>query len=110
MIRGNRRRQPCRAGGGHSGGTTPPAALLEEIKANLQAASAKALELVRRFLHQVAKDPAPLLACPARDALKLAIWPDKSRIAAEEIQRLSPLWGQVFRLRSLTATSGTDRA
>jgi 5'-methylthioadenosine phosphorylase len=73
-----------------------PAALLEEIKGNLQAASAKALELVRRFLHHVAKDPTPLLSCPARDALKLAIWTDKSRIGAEEIQRLSPLWGRYF--------------
>jgi 5'-methylthioadenosine phosphorylase len=73
-----------------------PMALLEEIKGNLGAASAKALELVRRFLHHVAKDPTPLLACPARDALKLAIWTDKSRIGAEEIQRLSPLWGRYF--------------
>jgi 5'-methylthioadenosine phosphorylase len=73
-----------------------PDALLEEIKANLQSASAKALELVRRFLHHVAKDATPLLACPARDALKLAIWTDKSRIGAEEIQRLSPLWGRYF--------------
>jgi 5'-methylthioadenosine phosphorylase len=69
---------------------------LEEIMANLRAASDQAIELVRRFLHHVAADPTPLLACPARDALKLAIWTNKSRIAAEEIQRLSPLWGRYF--------------
>jgi 5'-methylthioadenosine phosphorylase len=73
-----------------------PMALLEEIMANLRAASDQAIELVRRFLHHVAADPTPLLACPARDALKLAIWTNKSRIAAEEIQRLSPLWGRYF--------------
>jgi 5'-methylthioadenosine phosphorylase len=73
-----------------------PMALLEEIKANLEAASAGAMELVRRFLRAVAKDSSPLLSCPARDALKLAIWTDKSRIGPEEIQRLSPLWGRYF--------------
>lgn len=72
------------------------AALLEEITANLQAAAASAMELIRRVLHHIASDPAPLLACPAREALKLAIWSDKSRIAADEIQRLWPLWGKYF--------------
>jgi 5'-methylthioadenosine phosphorylase len=75
---------------------TPPAALLEEIKANLRTASDRAIELVRRFLRSVAADPTPLLSCPARESLKLAIWTDKSRISAEEIQRLSPLWGRYF--------------
>jgi hypothetical protein len=53
--------------------------------------------LVRRALHTIAADPSPLAACPARDSLKLAIWSDKSRIAPDEIQRLSPLWGRYFR-------------
>jgi 5'-methylthioadenosine phosphorylase len=75
---------------------TPPAALLEEIKANLRTASDRAIELVRRFLRSVAADPTPLLSCPARESLKLTIWTDKSRISAEEIQRLSPLWGRYF--------------
>jgi 5'-methylthioadenosine phosphorylase len=84
-------------GPGQPAGVTPsPIALLEEIKANLQAASARAIELVRRFLRQVAADSTPLLSCPARDALKLAIWTDKSRIGAEEIQRLGPIWGRYF--------------
>jgi 5'-methylthioadenosine phosphorylase len=73
-----------------------PAALLQEIIANLQAASASAMELIGKALRRIAADPAPLLACPAREALKLAIWSDKSRISREEIQRLSPLWGKYF--------------
>jgi len=76
--------------------TPSPSALLEEIKANLQSASTRAIELVRRFLHAAAADASPLLSCPARDALKLAIWSDKSRIPPGEIQRLSPLWGKYF--------------
>jgi 5'-methylthioadenosine phosphorylase len=73
-----------------------PAALLEEILANLQAGSSAAVDLIRRALRRVAAAPAELLACPARDALKLAIWSEKSGISAEEIQRLSPLWGKYF--------------
>jgi 5'-methylthioadenosine phosphorylase len=81
-----------------SAATTPvePAALLKEILANLEAGSANAIELIRRALRRFAADPAGLLACPARDSLKLAIWSEKSRIPAEEIQRLSPLWGKYF--------------
>ena len=70
--------------------------MLQEITANLQAAAGSAMELIRRVLRRIAADPAPLLECPAREALKLAIWSDKSRIAADEIQRLSPLWGRYF--------------
>lgn len=73
-----------------------PAALLAEILANLQAGSAHAMDLIRRALRRIAADPAELLTCPAREALKLAIWSEKSRIPAEEIQKLSPLWGKYF--------------
>jgi 5'-methylthioadenosine phosphorylase len=73
-----------------------PAALLQEIIANLQAASASAMELIGNALRRIAADPATLLACPAREALKLAIWSEKSRIGREEIQRLSPLWAKYF--------------
>jgi 5'-methylthioadenosine phosphorylase len=73
-----------------------PAALLQEIIANLQAASASAMELIGNALRRIAADPATLLACPAREALKLAIWSEKSRIGREEIQRLSPLWANYF--------------
>jgi 5'-methylthioadenosine phosphorylase len=70
--------------------------LLEEIIANLQAASASAMELIRRALRKIAADPAPLAASPAREALKLAIWSEKSRISRDEIQRLGPIWGRYF--------------
>jgi 5'-methylthioadenosine phosphorylase len=73
-----------------------PAALLQEIIGNLQTASASAMDLIRRALRQIAADPARLAACPANDALKLAIWSEKAHIPREEIQRLSPLWGKYF--------------
>jgi 5'-methylthioadenosine phosphorylase len=74
----------------------PPGALLQEITANLQAAAGSAVELIRRSLRKIAADPAALSRCPAMDALKLAIWSDKSRISQQEIQRLRPLWGKYF--------------
>ncbi|HEY1922856.1 MAG TPA: S-methyl-5'-thioadenosine phosphorylase [Tepidisphaeraceae bacterium] len=73
-----------------------PAALLQEIIGNLQSASAAAMELIRKTLRQIAADPARLSACPAQNALKLAIWSEKSRIPREEIERLSPLWAKYF--------------
>jgi 5'-methylthioadenosine phosphorylase len=73
-----------------------PAALLKEIIANLQTASTNAMELIRRALRRIAADPAALDGCPARDALKLAIWSDKTWINPEEIHRLGPLWGRYF--------------
>jgi 5'-methylthioadenosine phosphorylase len=76
--------------------TVEPEALLQEIIANLQAASGNAMELIRRALRRIAADPAILNGCPAKDALKLAIWSDKPSIAAEEIRRLGALWGRYF--------------
>jgi hypothetical protein len=32
----------------------------------------------------------------ACEALKLAVWFDKSAIPADEVQRLAPLWGRYF--------------
>ena len=55
-----------------------PAALLKEIIANLQAASDNAVALIRRAVERIAARPEELAAAPARDALKLAIWSDKS--------------------------------
>jgi hypothetical protein len=37
-----------------------------------------------------------LAQCPARRALELAIWSDKSRIDPDEVQRLNPLWMKYF--------------
>jgi 5'-methylthioadenosine phosphorylase len=73
-----------------------PQALLAEITAHLQAASANAMELIRAALRKIAADPAVLAACPAGEALKMAIWSDKGSIAPEEIRRLGPLWGRYF--------------
>jgi 5'-methylthioadenosine phosphorylase len=70
--------------------------LLKEITANLQAVSAAAMDLIRRAIGRIAADPAPLLACPARNALQWAIWSEKSRIPSAEIQKLLPLWGKYF--------------
>jgi len=70
--------------------------LLKEIMANLQEASAAAMNLINRALARIAANPDQIAQCPAREALKLAIWSDKSRIDPEEISRLSTLWGKYF--------------
>jgi 5'-methylthioadenosine phosphorylase len=76
--------------------TGEPAMLLEEIRGNLATASGRAMELIRRAIGRMAEQREALLAARARSALKLAIWSEKSRIAAEEIERLRPLWGRYF--------------
>lgn len=73
-----------------------PFALLNEIIGNLQAASDNAIQLMRRAVELMAGRREELAASPAREALKLAIWSDRKKIAAEEILRLSPLWGKYF--------------
>jgi 5'-methylthioadenosine phosphorylase len=73
-----------------------PAVLLEEIMANLRTATENATRLIRRTLRRIAADGAMLETCPARQALRLGIWSDKSRIDPEEVRRLGPLWGRYF--------------
>jgi 5'-methylthioadenosine phosphorylase len=73
-----------------------PFALLNEIIGNLKAATASAVGLMRRTVELMAQRRAELDECPARHALKLAIWSDKSKISAEERQRLAPLWMKYF--------------
>jgi 5'-methylthioadenosine phosphorylase len=73
-----------------------PQSLLAEIIANLESASSSALELIRRALRKIAADPAPLQSCPALNALKLAIWSDKSWIDPGQKELLLPLWGKYF--------------
>jgi 5'-methylthioadenosine phosphorylase len=70
--------------------------LMKEIIANLSAASDNAMALIRRAAARIAQERETLRASPAHDALKLGIWSDKARIAAEEIERLRPLWGRYF--------------
>lgn len=77
--------------------TQPDAsALLKEITGNLHAATENAIELIRRVIDKIASDPSRLADCPAREALKLAIWSDRSKIAKDEVERLAPLWIKYF--------------
>ena len=67
-------------------------ALLAEIIANLQAASAHAIALLGRAVPAVARQMHE--PCPCRDALALAIWSDKSKIAPADAERLRPIVGR----------------
>lgn len=73
------------------------AALLQEIIGNLEAATENAIRLIQRTVEAMAHRQEELLASPALQSLKLAIWSDKSRLAPEEVARLAPLWGRYFR-------------
>jgi 5'-methylthioadenosine phosphorylase len=73
---------------------TQTESLLKEILSNVQSASKRAMELIRKTVKKIAADPAPLMECPARRALELAIWSDRSRLDREEVRRLSILWGK----------------
>ncbi|CAN5489597.1 S-methyl-5'-thioadenosine phosphorylase [soil metagenome] len=73
-----------------------PAKLLEEIIGNLSAASTAAMGVLKKAVELIAADPGRLSACKATDALKLAIWSDKSKIDPAEVQRLAPLWLKYF--------------
>jgi 5'-methylthioadenosine phosphorylase len=70
--------------------------LLNEIIGNLKAASENGIALMRAAVERIAADPGALEACPARTALELAVWSDKSKIPRDEIDRLQPLWGAYF--------------
>jgi 5'-methylthioadenosine phosphorylase len=73
-----------------------PHLLLQEIIANLKAASDNGVLLIRRAVELIAQRREELLSVPARNALKLAVWSDKSRIDRGEVDRLSPLWKKYF--------------
>ena len=75
-----------------------PYVLLKEIIANLQAATENAISLIRGTVQRFAErgDELGLAGAPAREALKLAIWSDKSKIPPDEVERLSPLWMKYF--------------
>ncbi len=63
-------------------------ALLEEIIGNLNAATAKAIMLIRAAVGKVADSAT---TCGCRDALKLAIWSDRKCIPAAAIEKLGPI-------------------
>jgi 5'-methylthioadenosine phosphorylase len=82
---------------GETGSMKPdPAVLLNEILGNLKAATANAVELMRRTVELIATHREELTDCPAQRALRLAIWSDKTQIPQEEWQRLAPLWMKYF--------------
>jgi 5'-methylthioadenosine phosphorylase len=83
-----------------------PFALLKEIRANLQTASNRAVGLIRKTIERAGARRDELLAAPARESLKMAIWSDRKRIAAEEIERLRPLWGRYFDESANQTSSG----
>jgi 5'-methylthioadenosine phosphorylase len=66
--------------------------LIEEILANVKAATGNALELIRRAIPQIG-----LLGekpCACQSALALAIWSDRSRIPPEVREKLAPILGR----------------
>jgi 5'-methylthioadenosine phosphorylase len=70
--------------------------LLKEIIGNLDAATKNAVALIRGVVGRMAEREEDLLSAPAQSALKLAIWSERSGIAAGEVRRLHPLWGRYF--------------
>ncbi len=65
--------------------------LLAEIIGNLKKASEHAVELIRRAVRGLSETDVP---CQCREALRLAIWSDKTRIAPDVRERLTPLIGR----------------
>jgi 5'-methylthioadenosine phosphorylase len=68
--------------------------LLGEIMGNLQRATQASIALIRSALTNVV--PLRERSSPAHEALKLAIWSDRSKIDPAEIERLAVLWGRHF--------------
>ncbi len=65
--------------------------LLRDILGNLGRATENAVALIRETLRILER---PLPPCPCREALKMAIWSDKTRVNASVLQRLDPLIGR----------------
>lgn len=74
-----------------------PFVLLNEIIGHLKFATDNAIGLIRKTVELIAANPDRLTGCPAHEALKLAIWSDKSQIPQDEVDRLAPLWLKYFR-------------
>jgi 5'-methylthioadenosine phosphorylase len=91
-------RRPPAPEQGETANPTPadPYVLLKEIIANLQAATDNAVRLIARAVRRAHERRDELMSAPAREALKLAIWSDKSRVPRDEVERLAPLWQQYF--------------
>ena len=70
--------------------------LLKEIIGNLQAAAQSGIHLITKALELISQRTQELDNCPARRALELAIWSEKTQIPQDEVQRLAPLWMKYF--------------
>jgi 5'-methylthioadenosine phosphorylase len=70
--------------------------LLMEIIGHLKAATGHAMSLLRSTAASLPDRRDELMACPIREALKLGIWSDKSKVQASEIEKLKPIWGKYF--------------
>ncbi len=68
--------------------------LLAEIIGNLETAVKNSIELIQAALSDI--DELAATPSPSHDALKLAIWSEKTKIPDDEIERLSVLWGRYF--------------
>jgi 5'-methylthioadenosine phosphorylase len=68
--------------------------LLSEIMGNLSAATDNAIRLIKHALQHC--DELRQTPSPAHDALRLAIWSDRSQIDPGLVKRLEPLWGAYF--------------
>lgn len=69
-----------------------PHELLREIIGHVTHATTNAITLMKRAVELMGQRRELLEKCPARRALELAIWSDKSKIDPAEVQRLAPLW------------------
>lgn len=68
--------------------------LLQEIIGNLEAATALALETLRKAVTLVAERCTE--DCSCQRSLTMGLWTDKSKISAETRQKLKPLIGRLF--------------
>lgn len=66
--------------------------LLKEIIGHVNHATNNAITLMKRAVELMSQRRDLLEKCPARRALELAIWSEKSKIDPVEVQRLAPLW------------------
>jgi len=71
----------------------PKEQLLQTIIGNLQRATDGAVALLRAAAGRIGSLDHP---CDCRDALKLAIWSDKSKVDRAEVGRLAPIVGRYF--------------
>ncbi len=74
-----------------------PHKLLSEILSNLNDATEKAVNLLKKAVELIAADTRAALSSPAHSALELAIWSSKEAIPQDEVERLAPLWIKYLR-------------